>query len=225
MSGIDKTVAVASLWNAALELKGHAKLSDGGLMMICEILEPYTVSQINKAVWQCMKDPDQGMYHLQPAHVVRSIEGDSETAANKAWQVASKIAKSLGGYDDYAIEDPIIMKCIEQIGGLQELCNQKDDKALGFLGNQFRGLYKHYRINGLKDGEKWPQVLRGTNNHQREIFKLPPLPPRIIGKAGESQGDMRMPKNRYTQIEHDAKKPVDKDTVMKSLENFTRGLL
>lgn len=189
-------LAFAQVWNETLETKGQKQISPGALKMCFHDLNRYSFDTINRALERYRKT---GKYHLQPSAIIEMIEGDSKTAANKAWQQALRVAKSVGDSSDLILKDGISMICIEEMGGLQSLCNCETGFDLKDFGRAFVTLYEHYRTNGF---DKTPTVLPGTNNSERKRFGLHALPPRMIGFEKDNKPalpDMSRP--RYAEIQ------------------------
>ena len=206
-------------WNATLQAKGQKPLTMLAIAMCFEDLLDYDLDTIKAALKTFRRNPDEGQYHLQVSAIVKIIEGDSKSAANKAWLEAQKLAISGGSHDDVIMKDLISMVCIDELGGLQRLCDRPTDFDLADHGRAFKSLYEHYRINGIQEGSR-VAILRGSGLAERNRFGLPELKPRLIGFDGaqETSASARIPDMsvpRYPEIE--ASKIVSKEEAKANL--------
>ena len=205
----------AEAWNDTLELKGQKPISDRAIAMAFDILSVYSLEQILGALGKFLTNPDDGQYHLQPSALIKMIEGDSKTAANKAWMDVRRIATSCGGGDDIVLHDLVAMKCIDDMGGLQRLTEHGCEFDLKDYGREFKVMYESYRIGGISNPVK---ILKGKNNTERARFGLPAIAPRMIGF--ETSNRVKLPdmsKPRYEQIESTEK--VSALEVMENMKN------
>lgn len=189
------------VWNQTLESKGQRPLSDGAMSLIFDDLRPYDLLDILNALKRFRMNPDEGQYHLQTAAIIKLIEGDSNSASMRAWNLARRIATSIGWSRDIQIGDRILMRCIKEVG-FQRLCTQESDESLDYLGNELRALYKHYRINGA---DSYPELLEGSDNMQRKIHGLPAIQPLFVGYKAEDTPRNRLPdmsKPRYQELQN-----------------------
>lgn len=209
-------------WNATLESKGSKPLSDRAMTMIFEDLSMYEFKDIKNALRRFRLNPDEGMYNLQPAAIMKLLEGDSDSAAMQAWNLARKIARSHGWSRDLVLGDKILMKCIDEIG-YQRLCTQKDDVSLDILGQQLRTLYKKYRINGFNS---CPEILQGHDNTQRQqhgLQKIAPLMLSIDGQVGNQRPRIaKHSLDRYHELK--ALPPVSKEEVQENLNKLMASI-
>lgn len=209
----------SDMWNGTLEAKGQQPYTERALVISFEDLIHYDLETIQMALHKFRTNPDEGQYRLQASALIKIIEGDSDSAANKAWSIAYAIATSHGGFDDIVIHDRIAMKVIAEAGGLQRLCNFSDPVSLEVYKSEFKSLYKHYRINGF---DSCPDVLVGSNNFQRELFGLEKRPPLYLGVDGKKQNAVSLPdmtKPRYPQVAH-ADKNVDPKAVLNGMKSL-----
>lgn len=210
----------AQYWNATIQSKGQKPLTMTAIAMCFDDLLMYDIEIVKGALKRFRQNPDEGQYHLQVSAIIKIIEGDSKSAANKAWQTVQKIAISCGGHDDIVINDIISMACIDELGGLQRLCDRPTEFDLSDHGRAFKNLYEHYRINGFGH-DQTPRVLRGSGYAERQRFGLPELKPRMIGFDGPSHNAVSqaipdMSKPRYEQIENST--PVSAEQARENLK-------
>lgn len=206
-------------WNATIQAKGQKPLTGVAIAMCFDDLIDNDLSTIKKALKVFRRNPDEGQYHLQVSAIVKIIEGDSKSAANKAWLQVQQLAIQGSPCFDVVINDVISMACVDELGGLQRLCNRPTDFDLADHGRAFKSLYEHYRINGIQEGKR-VAILRGSGFAERNRFGLPELKPQLIGFDGaqETSASARIPDMsvpRYKEIE--APKIVSKEEAKANL--------
>jgi hypothetical protein len=206
----------AQKWNSVNEAKQGKPFTERGLMQVFQVLQCYEFDDVCKALNKFLSNPDEGMYHLQPASIVKILQGNSESSAMIAWTVVEKLIRQCGAGQDIVMADKLAMKVINDLGGLirtQDLL----EKDLPFYANEFKTLYQRYRISGC---DSYPEMLKGKDNTQRLMHNLPILPPRYIGFSNEPNKEMPELTEQRQEIENISGEKVDPEEVKENLRKL-----
>jgi hypothetical protein len=157
----------AAMLKAIAELYGR-DLSAAVVGMYWSALAPYNLAAVRLAFDRHARNPDSGQFMPKPADLIRMIDGGTADSAAAAWAKTMAAVRRVGGHESVVFDDPLIHRCVEDMGGWPKLCEGKvDDEP--FRQRDFTTLYRGYTV-------------------RREI---PPYPPRLIGRfeaANRAQG-------------------------------------
>lgn len=82
------------------------------------VLEPYSEAAckvaLEKAISTCKFFP-------KPTELLEFLQGPESDRATEAWLEVDKVVKQIGNYATVKFSDPVIMSCIEAMGGWEEL--------------------------------------------------------------------------------------------------------
>jgi len=160
---------------AAAEIYGKT-LSKPTLKFYLQLLEQYPFEAVSKALTAYLSNASgKASYFPKPGDIIALIEGNPEDRASQAWAEVLEALERVGTYESVRFRDPIINACIDQLGGWIKL-GELDSKALEFLGNEFRKLYRQFYQTG-----KVPKIdyLPGrveTQNNARGFTDHTPVP-------------------------------------------------
>jgi len=145
----------------------------GALRIYRRALENIPVNQLYSMLDQHIADPDSGQFMPKVADFVRVNAGTKKGNSVAAWNKVYRAISEVGPYKTFVLDDPWAMKCIEEIGGFQRLC-ELTDKELDFKMNEFNKLYESYRAQGMPDD--YPSKIKGyveiENNSEEEVLLI-----------------------------------------------------
>lgn len=146
MTNTDR-IRFAEALGAVFTLYGK-DLPDAVIEMWWRALEGYELAAVLEALTRHARDPDAGVYLPKPADVVRQLGGTSKDASVLAWAKVAEAVRRIGNYASVVFDDPIIHRCIEDLGGWPEVC-RTTDKEWPFLENRFCAAYRAWRFRGV----------------------------------------------------------------------------
>ena len=116
---------------------------------------------------------------MQPADLIRVLDGTLTDRAAVAWGKALDAAQRVGAYTDVVFDDPAIHSAIEDMGGWPKFC-RSETKDLGYTQHRFCELHRAYTGRGAFD---YPRVLAGDRSPDDAYTRrgLPPPKPAVIG--------------------------------------------
>lgn len=121
-------------------------------------LKSIEIDQLYKMFDLHITDPDSGQFMPKVADFVKVNAGTKKGNAVAAWNKVYTAISIVGPYKNFTIDDPWAMKCIDEIGGFQRLC-ELTDRELDFKRNEFEKLYESYRSQGVPD--QFPAKIKG----------------------------------------------------------------
>lgn len=174
----------AAVWKSVASMYNRDP-KDFEIQLCFEAFDKYSLPEVKSAISSHVKNPDGGQFMPKPADIVRYIDGDGNSAANKAWALVDRAIRCPGSAVSVVFDDPITMAIIEQKGGWIELGRIPNEEDLKFYGISFCKLYQSYLA---KPPERHPSKLIGKDEHElmREFPKLVE-PPRLIGDPEKAQ--------------------------------------
>lgn len=137
-------------------------------------LEMYPIEEVTKAIQAHTRDTENGQFWPKPADLIRHLEGSNESRAMEAWAKVTKAIGSVGMYSSIAFDDPVIHKCIDEMGGWVKLCNTMVDE-LPFRAAEFQ---KRYRAAVRFGYTSFPRLLIGhaDQSNMSQGYKSEPEP-------------------------------------------------
>ena len=135
------------------------KASEVQIKVYIHSLKSYDYSDISRAFNSHIKDPDAGQFMPKVADFIRAMQGTKKSQASVAWSKVDKAIRQLGPYNTIVFDDPIIMQCIDQMGGWESLCETATEKDLDFKGHEFNRFYEGYLAKG--GVTEYPKQLSG----------------------------------------------------------------
>ena len=164
-------------------------VKSGALRIYRRALENIPVEQLYSMLDQHIADPDSGQFMPKVADFVRVNGGTKKGNAVAAWNKLYRAISEVGPYQTFTLDDPWAMKCIEEIGGFQRLC-ELTEKELDFKMNEFNKLYESHRAQGIPSD--YPAKIKGyveIENHSEEEVLL-------IGDKKWAQRNLQQGKKR-----------------------------
>lgn len=149
-----------------------------------QALKAYELSVISQALTLHCQNPDTGQWCPKPADVVKMVGGTTKDAAIMAWNKVMEGVSRAGRYRSVCFDDPIINRCLLEMGGWPELC-AKEEKEMPFVERNFCDRYRAYRLRGENVGH--PAYLVGlteSSNSQKGFCSDPPM---LIGNTEAAQ--------------------------------------
>ncbi|WP_297388394.1 DUF6475 domain-containing protein [Acidiferrobacter sp.] len=104
-------------------------------------LAAYDLADISRAMTAHIRNPDTGKYPIQPADVVRHIDGSGDARALRGWSLVERAMRSIGPWQSVAFDDPCIHAVIVDMGGWSHLCETRDPD-LPFVRQEFVRRYR-----------------------------------------------------------------------------------
>lgn len=141
-------------------------------------LKAYDLQVISQAMTLHCQNPDTGQFCPKPADVVRMVGGTTRDAALMAWNKVMEAVSKAGSYSSVCFDDPIINRCLLDMGGWPDLCAKQMDE-LPFVERNFCDRYRAYRIRGAAPGH--PAYLVGLNEAMNAQKGFQSAPPMLIG--------------------------------------------
>ena len=160
---------------ALAEIYGR-KLSMAAQDLYVRVLEKYPFEAVRRACEMYLDNASgKASYFPKPGDIVALIDGNPDDRASQAWAEVLQALERVGTYESVRFRDPIVNACIAELGGWVRL-GELDKKAIEFLGNEFRKLYRQFYQTG-----KVPRVdhLPGrteTENNARGLTEFIPQP-------------------------------------------------
>lgn len=141
-------------------------------------LKNYELQVISQALTLHCQNPDTGQWCPKPADVVRMVGGTTKDAALMAWNKVQEGVSRAGSYSSVCFDDPIINRCLLDMGGWPELCAKQMDE-LPFVERNFCDRYRAYKIRGEVHGH--PPYLVGLTEAMNAQKGFQSGPPMLIG--------------------------------------------
>jgi len=153
-------------------------VSDAALEVWWQCLAGADVEAVEGAFWRHLRSPDVGQFFPKPADILRMIDGTSLDASMVAWGKVDQALRRVGTYATVAFDDPLVHRCIADMGGWIEL-GKKTEAEWPFVGNEFRTRYKGYRSRG--EAPDYPRRLMGITEAENAQRGYPPEAAVCIG--------------------------------------------
>lgn len=141
-------------------------------------LQAYEIRVVSAALSAHCQNPDTGQFCPKPADVVRMVGGTTKDAALMAWNKVMEAVSRAGSYRSVCFDDPIINRCLLDMGGWPQLCGKQEDE-LPFVERNFCDRYRAYKTHGQAPGH--PAYLVGLNEAMNAQNGFRSDPPMLIG--------------------------------------------
>ena len=141
-------------------------------------MRAYELPVISQALSMHCQNPDTGQFCPKPADVVRMVGGTTKDAALMAWNKVMEAVSKAGSYSSVCFDDPIINRCLLDMGGWPGHCSKQMDE-LPFVERNFCDRYRAYKIHGNAPGH--PAYLVGLNESMNSQNGFQSAPPMLIG--------------------------------------------
>ncbi len=152
----DKGQFVAML--AAVAAVYGKEVSPGVIDVYWAALSAYDIDAVRQAFDRHVKNPDSGQFMPKPADLIRMLGGTTTDASAIAWAKVERAIRLVGGYESVVFDDPVIHRCIDDMGGWPKLCDGKEDE-MPFKAKHFTTLYRG--IATTRDIPSYPGHLVG----------------------------------------------------------------
>ena len=186
------------LMNATTVLYDRQNMNGDRLSMYFNALERFSIDDIKSAINSHAQDPDIGQYFPMPAHIIKYMDGGSETQAGAAWTKVDKSIRTVGPYQNIVFDDAIIHAVIADMGGWILMCGTSDQEY-PFKKNEFVKRYTGYRSRPPED---YPRLLGGIAQQSNDMRKLGTIEAPVI------IGDMDAARLTYSGGSENGKKTV-----------------
>lgn len=94
-----------------------------------DALKPFDFDAVNQALGMHCMNPDNGQYLPKPSDVVKLLRGSSQDSALEAWTKVDTAVRTVGTYSSVSFDDPIILRVLQDMGGLDRLGHQKGGRV------------------------------------------------------------------------------------------------
>lgn len=171
------------------------ELSEGVVALYAEVLQEYPLPEVIQAMRHHLRDPERGQFFPKPADLVRSIEGESETRALRAWTRAELAVWDVGQYQSVDFEDPILHRVIVDMGGWPEFCAWPDEER-PYRRKEFVSRYRAFlsaRVT-LERGKYLPGLHEADNRFRGHHAFVPE--PVVIDERGAGKKALLAPEKR-----------------------------
>lgn len=126
-------------WTATHELY-NSKTSDAAIEIAFNALSKFELEDIKRAL---NEHANTSRFAPKPVDIVELILGDADSTALSAWAKVESALGRVGTYSSIVFDDPLIMMCIERIGGWIRLGTLSDEEK-NFVKYDFIKLYKGF---------------------------------------------------------------------------------
>jgi hypothetical protein len=152
--------------------------SETAASLYFDVLSKYELQDILRALSAHVQNPDNGQYLPKPADLIKILDGDSQTAALKAWTKVVDAIKKVGPYQDVVFDDPLVHLVITEMGGWIHINGTLTDE-LPFRSNEF---VKRYQGSSRSFGNsEYPKILTGISNAGNQLKGHDACKPVLIG--------------------------------------------
>lgn len=158
-----------------------------------QALKPYDLDAIRDALGRHCVNPDNGQFLPRPADVVRMLEGSTLDSAVTAWTKVDHAVRHVGTYATVAFDDPLIHRCIADMGGWPQL-GQKQVDEWPFVAKEFQTRYRGYKSR--REIGAYPPVLIGIFDQQNRQQGHADQVPVMIGAPERVREVVRLGTNR-----------------------------
>lgn len=133
------------------------------IQLYWNVLDRFTIAQVEHGLKAHLNDPDQGKFQPKPADIIRHIEGtkaDRKTLAEVAWR---KVLENVNRYDSVVFDDPAIHYALQiAFGDWLTVCDfDKDQFDCQQMYRSFITAYSNYngqphkpRMTGIFEQEQ-----------------------------------------------------------------------
>lgn len=154
----------------------NRKLSVAAQDLYVRVLEKYPFEAVRRACEMYLANASgKASYFPKPGDIVALIDGNPDDRASQAWSEVLQALERIGTYESVRFRDPIINACISELGGWVRL-GELDKKAIEFLGNEFRKLYRQFYQTGKVPRVDYLPGRTETENHARGLTEFIPPP-------------------------------------------------
>lgn len=143
-----------------------------------QALAPYDLAAVRQALDRHVKNPDAGQFWPKPADLIRMLGGTTADAAMSAWVTVERAIRRVGGHESVAFDDPLIHRCIDDLGGWSKLC-ETAEAELPFRSRDFVNLYRGFAMR--REIPAYPSHLIGRFEAQNRRNGHRVAPPVLIG--------------------------------------------
>lgn len=169
-------------WSAMRDSYPNAKpINERTIAIEFEALKPVAeLEDVRRALSAHKRNDQDGMFAPTAAHLMKYINGDSESRSLSAWTLVERAIQRVGNYESVVFPEPAIMAAIIDMGGWLELC-KVTEKELPFKRQEFVKRYNGYMVQPPRE---WPRHLPGLtelNNLKKHPDHVPD--PKLIGET------------------------------------------
>ena len=158
-------------------------ISDTLLELYFNILKPYSIEAIKGGIAGHIRDKKAGQFFPKPADIIRAVEGLDDVLAMSKWCEVRKAIQSVGAYQSIKFDDPVIMTCIDRMGGWVAVASVLTSE-IGYREQEFMTLYSRYSHFPVKD---IPKHLPGIIEMSNRQFGESEIPEPILISTGTKQ--------------------------------------
>lgn len=157
------------------------ELSAAAMKLWWELLAPYDIDSVERALRDCMRSPDSGQFAPKPADVIKAIDGSIGDRALQAWGKVMDAMRHVGRYESVAFDDSAIHSVITDMGGWPNLCSTKLEE-LPFLQKRFCDLYRAVKPGSIAIG-----YLPGEAESSNALRGHETRPPVLVGDVAAAK--------------------------------------
>lgn len=134
-----------ALWQSTASLTQPHKPppTDMAIALAFRTLERFDIADVRRALTHHLNDTTAGSFMPKPADLIRHIDGDTDSRALIAWSKVEDTMRLVGSWQSVVFDDPLIMACLEEMGGWLSLCKTSGEE-LPFRRQEFTKRYRGY---------------------------------------------------------------------------------
>jgi hypothetical protein len=139
------------------------------LLVWFDALRGYELEDISAALNRHIADPDAGRFLPKPADVIAHLGGGNGVRAMAAWSIVERAVRTIGQWTSVCFDDPIIHRCIDDMGGWAKLATTETVEDLKFRGIEFGKRYQGFLVTGGVDTDYAPYLVglaQAQNAHE-----------------------------------------------------------
>lgn len=158
-------------------------ISDTLMELYFNILSPYSIEDIKRGISGHIRDKKSGQFFPKPADIIRALEGSDDCLSMAKWCEVRKAIQKHGAYKSVTFDDPVIMTCIDRMGGWVAVASVLTSE-IGYREQEFMTLYARYSKFPVEDVPKYLPGIIEVSNRQ---FGADEIPEPILISTGAKQ--------------------------------------
>ena len=158
-------------------------ISDTLLELYFNILKHYSIEDIKRGIAGHIRDKKAGQFFPKPADIIRSLEGSDDCLSMSKWCEVRKAIQRVGAYQSIKFDDPVIMTCIDRMGGWVKVASVLTSE-IGYREQEFMTLYARYSKFPVSD---IPKHLPGIIEMSNRQFGAEAIPEPVMITTGTKQ--------------------------------------
>jgi hypothetical protein len=153
-------------------------LSNGMKMLYWQELYDKDYPAVKTALFNHLRNPDNGQFMPKVADIIRMIDGSSEDSGMIAWAKVDKELRSKGTYVSVVFDDFLIHAVLRDMGGWVQLGTKTDDEW-PFIAKEFITRYRGFKSRNQKPDYPAHLIGLAEMHNAKEGYKIDP--PILLG--------------------------------------------